>query len=144
MFDWIAANDVKIGLQESHTIEAKLKETPLSGYKDSTKAASVILGHLSMIQQALRYGACYGVEDVILTDYTCGILMRVAPWMENATADNFVPPTDEVDWHFIDGKELRLVIASVLWKACRTMSKVMENANKEADEAEKRAKGSGN
>lgn len=81
-----------------------------------------------MIRQAFRYGPWYGVDEVILTDYLCGILIHVPPGLENATKDDYKAEVLDAGWSYIEGKDLRMTIGAVLWKACRKVTDTLEVA----------------
>ena len=85
-----------------------------------------------MIRQALRYGPWYGVDEIILTDYLCGILIRIPDGLENASKKNYRPASQRVEWCHIEGHELRMAVGAVLWTACRKVSETLAAANTEA------------
>ncbi|KAF7796229.1 hypothetical protein EIP86_007403 [Pleurotus ostreatoroseus] len=136
IFDWITKH-VTIGGETSHSIAEQLVDHPLKGYENkSDRGKAAVMGTLSMIQQAVRYGVWYGVEAVILTDYKCGILIEIPEHLHGS----HTPSEPEVSWAFIPNTDLRIVIAAVFWKSCRKLDDALRQADLLAAAAEEKRK----
>ena len=107
------------------------------GYENKPdKGKAAVMGTLSMVQQAVRYGVWYGVEAVILTDYKCGIFLQIPEHLHGSHG-----PTDSgVPWFYIPGAKLRIVIAAAFWKSCRKLANALQQAEQAAQAEETRKK----
>ncbi|PSR97098.1 hypothetical protein PHLCEN_2v4379 [Hermanssonia centrifuga] len=152
LFEWLAAHRIPLDDTAERVITLALAKSTQSGPNRPRPTKQALLGTISMLQQALRYGRHYGVPRVMLTDYFSAVVIDThlqsnveAPSGTAASEGEHKRPLGQehkpnvvtsLNWFFVEKEDLRATVAYYLRSALSKVRKLLDD-NVKAQEAGK-------
>ena len=112
---WLARVGYKLGDLKSLPTILREDKLDLSHLALGQSVHAAVVGTISIIRQAVRYGIHYGVDALMVTDYERAVIFR-----------DFDSKT--VNWDFVERDDVCVALATTFWIGCQALRRAMDAA----------------